>query len=64
MSRLPDFGPLVWGIAFAVAQERLDVGQAWAVADEAWTRYRERVNGPAKDPGRPMPKGVVKGRKK
>lgn len=63
MPRLPDFGPLVWNIAFATSlRSGGDVGRAWAEADEAWTRLRERVNDPVKAPGRPQPK--VKRRKK
>ena len=64
MPKPPDFGDFVWGLAFLVAFERFDVGQAWAYADEAWTRYRERVGAPQKQPGRPHTKGVVKRGKK
>ncbi len=65
MPKLPDFGPLLWCLSFvAVHQRSRDVGAAWATADEVWTRYRERVNNPAKAPGRPAPKTAVKRRKK
>ena len=63
MSKLPDFGPLVWNLAFAASlRSSGDVGAAWAEADEAWTRLRERQAAPAKAPGRPHPN--VKRRKK
>lgn len=63
MPALPDFGQLVWGLAFALAlRASSDVGHAWASADEAWQRHRDRMNHPSKAPGRPAPK--VKRRKK
>jgi hypothetical protein len=63
----PDFGPFVWSLAFAVdfRDSGGDVGRAWAVGDEAWTRYRERAfGGQKKVPGRPAPRTDIKRRKK
>lgn len=46
----PDFCQFVWCFAFLTAVKRLDVGQAWAVADEQRARYHERVTrGPLRE---------------
>lgn len=63
MPQLPDFGPLAWNLAFEMARARgATVGEAWAEADEAWTRLKEGSGRPVKEPGRPHPN--VKRRKK
>ncbi len=59
---------LVWNIAFLtdLRDSGGDVGRAWAVADEAWQRYRERVFGGKRPTGmaKPAPKVLKRKAKK